>query len=67
METTVFTLLAVILLGVLLCAIGILYKVLKKCIEWKEWLFAYICGVMLLIQCGVIIIVIKTFISHILN
>ena len=67
METTVFILLTVLSLGALLCAIAFLLKVIKKCIKWEEWLSASICGLMLLIQCGVVIFVVKTFIHCILN
>ena len=33
----------------------------------KEWIFAYICGLMILIECTAIIIVIKTAIYYTFN
>ena len=57
----------VILVGIMLYAIASSLKEIKKCIKSEEWLFASLCGLMLLIQCFATIIVIKVFIHCILN
>ena len=63
----ILIILMVILVGVMLCAIASSLKEIKKCIKSEEWLFASLCGLMLLIQCFATIIAIKVFIHCILN
>ena len=62
METTVFILLTVISLGILLCAIAFSLKVIKKFIKYKASLLAAICVLILLIQCGAVIVIVNNFI-----
>ena len=63
----ILIILMVILVGIMLYAIASSLKEIKKCIKSEEWLLASLCGLMLLIQCGVVIFVVKTFIHWFLN
>ena len=63
----VLIILMVILVGVMLCAIASSLKEIKKYIKSEEWLFAFLCGLLFLIQCFANIIMIKIFIHCILS
>ena len=63
----ILIILMVILVGVILYTIAFSLKVIKKCINSEEWLLAFLCGLLFIIQCGATIIVIKAFIQCILN
>ena len=63
----VLIILMVILVGVMLCVITSSLKEIKKYIKSEEWLFASLCGLLFLIQCGATIIMIKVFIHCILS
>ena len=63
----ILIILMVILVGLMLCAIASSLKEIKKFIRSEEWLFTFLCGLMLLIQCFATITVIKVFIHCILS